>query len=193
MTGHDLIFETIVTTRHANGGTHIVPLGIRYQGKHIVLAPFRPSATLENLLRDRHAVVNFTDDVRIFAGCLTGRQVWPLTLAEKIPCMRLQNGLAHTEVQLIREEEDEFRPRLICSSLHTAVHAPFRGYNRAQAAVIEACILVSRLHMLPEEKVRREIDYLAIAIGKTAGADEAEAWQWLMDKVDTHYAARESS
>ena len=39
--------------------------------------------------------------------------------------------------------------------------APFRGFNRAQAAVVEAAILVSRLHMLPPDKIEREIGYLA--------------------------------
>ena len=40
-----LIYETIVTTRAADGETHIVPLGIRYEGEHVVLAPFRPAAS----------------------------------------------------------------------------------------------------------------------------------------------------
>ena len=37
--------------------------------------------------------------------------------------------------------------------VHAASHAPFQGFNRAQAAVIEAAILASRLHMLPREKI----------------------------------------
>ena len=48
-------------------------MGIRRQGEIIVIAPFRPSTTLDNLLGRGCAVVNYTDDVRIFAGCLTGR------------------------------------------------------------------------------------------------------------------------
>jgi len=34
-----------------------------------VLSPFRPSATLEHICAKKCAVVNYTDDVRIFAGC----------------------------------------------------------------------------------------------------------------------------
>ena len=60
---------------------------------------------------------------------------------------------------------------------------PFLGLNRAQAAVLEAAILVSRLHMLPRAKVERELGYLAIAIDKTAGEAEREAWGWLMEVV----------
>ena len=47
---------------------------------------------------------------------------------------------------------------------------PLSGFNRAQAAVIEAAILASRLRMLPRKKVEREIAYLQIAVNKTASA-----------------------
>jgi len=54
--------------------------------------------------------------------------------------------------------------------------------------VIEAAILISRLDMLPREKIEQEIAYLQIAISKTAGTAEREAWQWLMETVATRYA-----
>jgi hypothetical protein len=65
--------------------------------------------------------------------------------------------------------------------------APFTGFNRAQAAVIEGAVLVSRLTMLTREKVESEIAYLSIAIDKTAGPSEQQAWQWLMEAVDVFY------
>lgn len=37
--------------------------------------------------------------------------------------------------------------------------------------------------MLPAEKVEGELRYLRIAIDKTAGAAEREAWGWLMAMV----------
>ena len=55
--------------------------------------------------------------------------------------------------------------------------------------MIEAAILVSRLDFLPREKIEREIDYLRIAVEKTAGAAEREAWDWLIEKIRSHYAA----
>jgi hypothetical protein len=67
------IRETIVTTVDRNGKVHIAPLGIIAEGEGWVIAPFRPSTTLENLAAVPLAVANYTDDVRIFAGCLTGR------------------------------------------------------------------------------------------------------------------------
>jgi hypothetical protein len=67
-------------------------------------------------------------------------------------------------------------------------HAPFRGLNRAKAAVLEAAILVSRLSMLPREKVDNEIAFLSISVEKTAGPEEREAWDWLMEAVVQFYA-----
>jgi hypothetical protein len=189
VTEPQLIYETIVTTRRADGAAHVVPLGIRTEGEFIVLAPFRPSATLDNVLRERCAVVNFTDDVQILPV-----SHWAIQLADLTRC---KGGLSavrrlslRSELELASVGENEQRPRLLCRVVATENHAPFRGYNRAQAAVLEACILVSRLHMLPEKKIRNEIDYLTIAIGKTAGPREQQAWSWLMEKIDAFFAAR---
>jgi len=183
-----MIFETIVTSQAKDGRIHVAPMGVREDNGFIVLAPFRPSTTLENVLENGYAVVNYCDDVRIFAGCLTGRRDWPALPSEKVPCVRLESALAHCELKLERIEEDELRPRLFCKVVHRVSHAPFRGFNRAQAAVLEAAILVSRLHLLPWEKIDAEVKYLTIAIEKTAGPAEREAWGWLMEKINAHRA-----
>lgn len=178
-----MIHEVIVTCRSPEGENQIAPMGIVWQGGKVVIAPFRPSRTLSNILAGECAVINYCDDVRIFAGCLTGRYDWPLIEAERVAAPRLADALAHSEVRLQRVEEDPVRPRLICRPVFEAVHRPFRGFNRAQAAVLELAILVSRLDMLPAEKIEREIGYLSIAIEKTAGERERQAWEWLMQRV----------
>lgn len=179
-----MIHEVIVTTRTPEGGTHIAPMGVHERGERLVVAPFRPSASLDNLLRERGAVVNYIDDVRVFAGCLTGRRDWPLAPAERIPGMRLADALAHAELRLDEVEDDPQRPRLVCRVVHEANHAPFRGFNRAQSAVVEAAILTSRLGMLPWEKIDAELAYLRIGVEKTAGPREQEAWGWLMERIE---------
>ena len=170
-----MIWETVVTTCSSGGQAHIAPMGIRESEEgRVILAPFRPSTTLQNVLATRVAVVNFTDDVRVIAGCLTGRADWPTRACERVECVRLEGALAHRELALARIDEDEQRPRLHCDIVFAANHRPFRGFNRAQAAVVEASILVSRLHLLPPEKIDTEMKYLAIAVEKTAGpADRA--------------------
>ena len=183
-----MIRETIVSTMNGAGRVHVAPLGIIAEGEGWIIAPFRPSITLDNLRVVPFAVANFTDDVRVFAGCLTGRDEWPTAPSQDVAVPRLVGALAHAELAVIRTSEDEQRPRFHCRVVRTVAHAPFRGFNRAQAAVIEAAILVSRLQMLPRDKVEREIAYLEIAVGKTASAAEEEAWVWLMERVRKFYA-----
>jgi uncharacterized protein len=188
-----MIRETILTTVGADGRLHITPIGIIADGDGWVIAPFRPSTTLDNLRAVPFAVANHTDDVRIFAGCLTGRHEWPTQASDKVPVPRLTGALAHAELAVVGFTEDEQRPRFRCAVVNRGLHAPFEGFNRAKAAVIEAAILVSRLHMLPREKIETEIGYLQTAIEKTAGAQEAEAWAWLMAAIRAHYDKAEST
>lgn len=184
------IIESIITTLNGDGSPHIAPMGIWQKGEHVVLAPFKPSATLDNLKKRECAVVNYTDDVRIFAGCLTGRYTWPVEPAERVEGIRLSDALTHRELKLDDIEEDEIRPRFLCKPVHEKSHQPFAGFNRSQAAVLELAILVSRLHMLPAEKVTSEIEYLTIAMEKTAGDAEKQAWSWLIERVDAYNSER---
>src|SRR5260221_10972457 len=181
------IFETIVTLRGADGRTHITPLGVRYQESSVLLAPFRPSATLDLLLQSRVAVINCTDDVRVFAGCIVGRRDWPLVPATRVDGVRLASCLAHEGIELAEFIDHAQRPQLRCRSVHRETHAPFRGFNRAQAAVIEAAVLVSRLSILPVGKLEAELEYLKIAIDKTAGEAELQAWSWLMEAIAAYH------
>ena len=181
-----LILESIVTTRDDANGAHIAPMGVHCAERRLLLKPFRPSRTLEHLLRDGCAVVNRPDDVRIYAGCLTGRTDWPTTSADIVPCPRLRDCLSHAELQVEAFADDPVRPTFTCRVVHEEAHAPFSGYNRAQAAVLELAILVSRLDRLPPERVRAGIEHLRAAVDKTAGTREREAWEWLLEAVRRH-------
>ena len=178
-----LIRETIVTTANAAGDVHIAPIGIIADGADWIIAPFRPSTTLENLRVRPFAVANYTDDVRVFAGCLTGRRDWPTVASERVPVPRLAGALAHAELAVADVTEDEQRPRFHCKQVHEAGHGTFRGFNRAQAAVVEAAILLSRVHMLARGKIEHEMAYLEVAVEKTGGPAEREAWSWLAEKI----------
>jgi len=178
------IRESIVTTVNADGTAHTSPLGLIEEPPWLVIAPFHPSTTLDNLRRQPSACVSYTTDVRVFAGCVARRQTaWKVVAAERVGGFRLASCLAHDELEVDHVREDALRPRFACRVVHEAVHAPFRGFNRAQAAVVEGAILVSRLAMLPPEKVAAEMACLQIAIDKTAGPDEREAWRWLLEAV----------
>jgi hypothetical protein len=182
------IYETVVTTVNANGAVHVAPMGVRYRGEHVVLMPFKPSTTLDNIVATGHAVLNLVTDTRLFAGCVTGRKQWPTQPAERIAGVRLDNALGHVELALHEHADEAQRPVLTMARVHEATHAPFIGMNRAQAAVVEGAVLVSRLHMLSADKIDSEMAYLQIAIDKTASAAEHEAWGWLREAVAAHRA-----
>ena len=183
-----MIFEAIISTINSESVPHVTPFGVRYEGEHIIISPYKPSTTLANILASKQAVMNLTDDVRVFAAALTNRQAWALLKTNKINGFRLADCLQHVELALIEVRDDALRPQLVMQKIHAENHMPFNGFNRAQAAVIELAVLVSRLHMLPQDKIRAEMQYLQIAIDKTAGENEFLAWSWLVEKVDQFYA-----
>lgn len=189
----ELIYETVVTTCAPSGAVHIAPMGVRYVGGDVVLMPFKPSTTLANIQASGSAVLNWLTDVRVFAGCVTGRRDWPTVALAEVAGVRLACALGHAALSLVDTRDDPQRPVLRLARVHEAVHAPFIGFNRAQAAVLEAAVLVSRLHMLDDAKIDGEMRYLQIAIDKTAGPDELEAWGWLQQAIVRHRETRSAA
>lgn len=185
------IFETVITTCSPAGAVHVAPMGVRYVDGEVVLKPFRPSQTLDNILATGRAVLNVLTDVRVFAGCVTGRRDWP-TVPVNAPdgsvAARLACAHSHALLRLAEVRDDAQRPTLRLARMHEAQHSAFSGFNRAQAAVIEGAVLASRLHLLPRDKIDSELAYLQIAIDKTAGPQELEAWGWLQEAVARHRA-----
>jgi hypothetical protein len=193
---NEQIFETVVTTCSAAGAVHVAPMGVRYVGDRVVLKPFRPSTTLDNILASGAAVLNLLTDVRVFAGCVTGRQPWKTVDAQAAGeprAVRLASALEHVVLRLEDRDDDAQRPTLRLARVHAERHAAYPGFNRAQAAVIEGAVLVSRLRLLPRAKIESEMAYLQIAIDKTAGPSEREAWGWLLEAVAREAAPVEGS
>jgi hypothetical protein len=119
--------------------------------------------------------MNLTDDVRVFAGCLTGRRDWPLTSTIDVAAPRLASSLSHLVLVVVEVREHEPRP--------------FQGLNRAQAAVIDGAVRVS-LHLLPRAEIETELARLDIIISKTASAAEAETWCWLKDRAAQSFVSK---
>jgi hypothetical protein len=185
-----LIHECVVTTLTPEGRPHIAPLGLIEEGDFWIIAPFRPSATLSNLMANPQVTASFTDNARVFARLVTGDRSFPLTDIANWPAPRLSGALAHAELVVAQVEDDALRPRFLCKVKHAVTHRPFLGMNRARAAVLEAAILSTRLDRLPREKIDTEIAYLKIAIDKTAGDAEREAWDMVMAKIVAHFETK---
>ncbi len=182
-----MIFETIIISCDQEGAPHVTPFGVKHEDEFVVISPFKPSKTLNNILTSGVATMNLTDDVRVFVGALTKHEAWRLLPTRHIEGFRLQDCLTHVELSLVEVREDDERPQLVMKRVSAEHHQGFDGFNRAQAAVIELAVLASRLHMLPANKIQTEMQYLQIAIDKTAGKRELEAWGWLVDKINGYY------
>jgi hypothetical protein len=181
------IHETLLVSRNSHSSPHPAPMGLRRRGELRLLAPFRPPRPLDNLLRERRASINTTDDVRVHAGCLSGHYDWPMRPCEKLDTDRLDNALRHREIELERVEDDAQRPHACSAAKYTgsttspssATTAPRpRSWNWPSRSA--GCTCCRRRRSRPRSK------YLQIAIDKTAGAEELEAWGWLMQRIDSH-------
>ncbi|QWF69540.1 DUF447 family protein [Methylomonas paludis] len=181
-----MIHETLITTVNAQGVAHIAPMGVRIEDGHYVIQPVKPNLTLNNMLETQAAVINYCDDVRIFVGTLTGRRDWPLLPAQQVNGYFLADTLTHTELKLVHIKDDVMRPQVFCKAVHSVIHKPFLGFNRAQFSVLEAAILISRIDSLPWKQVKTELDYLRTGLDKTAGDRERQAWTWLMQAVERY-------
>ena len=180
-----MIHEVIVTTKSTNKEVHIAPMGIKMNQEKVFISPFKPSKTLDNLISQEKAVINFVDDVRIFAGIVCKvKEDWPLVNINNIDIPRLKNANSHYEVLVESIVDDELRPKVECKITHKGIHAPFLGFNRAQFSVIEASILVSRLGRISTDKIKTELEYLKIGLEKTSGTKEKEAWGWIQKKIN---------
>ena len=62
--------ETIVTTKNIDNTIKISPLGIYIDEEILRIKPFKPSISLDNILRNKSGVINYVDDVRVFASCI---------------------------------------------------------------------------------------------------------------------------
>ena len=174
-----MIREIILITTDKTGRPQVSPIGLIQRDSYWVIAPFRPSQTLENLYLNPYCTASLTDDARVFAGCVTGRHDWPLTATRSKFPQRLTGTLAHWELEVTDVEEDPIRPRFLSQIRGCGVHAPFSGHNRAYGAVVEAAILVSRLHLVPISEIESTFSFLNVIVSKCGGPHEVEAFQWL--------------
>lgn len=180
------VLETILVTCNSQGVPFIAPFGLQAAGGGWLMTPFRPSQAIDNLCAVPFATACAVEDVRVFAGCVTGRRNWPTVPALQIPGQRLAGAVSHMELRVERFEDDAMRPRFHLALVHEAVHAPWRGYNRARSAVIEGALLVARLSVLERDRVERSMEWLAKAVDKSGGAAEHEAWNWLVCAVEDY-------
>jgi len=178
-----LILETIVTTVAEDGRVNIAPMGVEWGDETIVLKPFLETATYRNLTATRAAVVNLTDDVRVFARAAIANPEYPTRPATVVKGVVLEECCSWREVEVRAIDSTPPRSRIDTAVVHRGFHREFIGFNRASHAVLEAAIYATRIHLLSREFIEVEIARLQTIVDKTAGPHEREAMALLTDHV----------
>jgi len=180
-----MIIETIVTTTDANGTVNIAPMGIEWTGGYEppVLKPFLETATYRNVAETGVAVVNLTDDVRIFARAAISNPDYPVVPATTVRGVALRDACSWLELTVRSLDSTPPRSRIETTVAHRGVRREFIGFNRARHAVLEAAIYATRLHMLERDFLEAELQRLQVIVDKTAGPAEHEAMELLADHI----------
>lgn len=164
------IIETIITSKDGENAPYAAPFGVeRLDGKTLEFAPFYPSKTLENLSRHPRGIVHYTDDPMSFVGCLIGRRqnfsYSPLGEYGFI----LSGCCGWSLIEVVKKSADKTRPRLTCRVLKEMPTAgAFGGFNRAFGGIIEACVAISRRHILAATEVEKVLANAKVLVEKTA-------------------------
>ena len=178
------ILEGLCTTRNADASVNVAPLGAIIEGdfQRFVLRPFPTSVTYRNIKRSGHGVFHVTDDAALI--CLTAvdypQATPPLAEIDGFPVPRLQDCCRWFAWQVDRLDESGDRPRFTCLPIRGGEVRPFWGFNRARHALIELAIVASRVGIIPNEQVERQLDALAGPITKTASSDDLRTWKILV-------------
>jgi uncharacterized protein len=178
-----VIVETIVTTIAADGGVNIAPMGVEWGDEVIVLKPFLDTATYRNVTAVGAAVVNLTDDVRVFARAAISNPEYPTAPAAVVRGVVLADCCTWREVEVRSIDSSPPRSRIETAVVHRGARREFVGFNRACHAVLETAIYATRLHLLAREFVESELARLQVIVDKTAGPREREAMQMLSEYI----------
>jgi hypothetical protein len=178
-----LIIESIVTTVDAAGRVNVAPMGVEWADEVIVLKPFLETATYRNLMVNRTAVVNLTDDVRIFARAAISNPVFSTFPAQVVQGAVLEACCSWRELEVRDIDSTPPRSRITAAVVHRGTRREFIGFNRARHAVLETAIYATRLHLLARDFIEAELTRLQVIVDKTAGADEREAMTLLTEYI----------
>lgn len=188
-----MIIEGIVTTLNADQTVNVAPMGpiVDETMQSLLLRPFQTSTTYRNLKSRRYGVFHVVDDVLLIAQAALDRlesnpQTFP---AVKVPGQVLQECCRWYEFEVVQCDDSTERTALTATVVHVGRRRDVFGFNRAKHAVLEATILATRLNLIPESELRPQLAALAIPVEKTAGPREREAFDLVMNYVNTWYAS----
>jgi len=178
-----MIIESIVTTVAADGTVNVAPMGVEWGDDTLVLKPFLETVTYRNVTATGVAVVNLTDDVRVYARAAISNPEYATVPADVVRGVRLADCCSWREIEVVTIDSTPPRSRLDCRVVHRGQAREFIGFNRARHAVLETAIYATRVHMLAHDFLMSEVARLQVIVDKTAGPAEQEAMALLADYI----------
>ena len=179
------ILEGIVTTINEDDTTNTSPMGPSVDAamSRLTLRPFQSSTTYGNLKRCSEGVLHITDDVELLARAAVGVVTPPVRDASAVSGRILVDACRWYAFRVVELDDREERTTIRCEVVDSGRQRDFFGFNRAKHAVVEAAILATRVGILPDEKIRRDMEALEILVEKTGGDDEHRAFAFLTNYV----------
>lgn len=186
-----MIVEGIVTTLNRDDELNVAPMGpiVDERMTSFVFRPFQSSTTYRNLKERPYGVFHIVDDVLLIAQAALDRlEKGPATRnAERIAGRVLTDCCRWYEFEVASFDDSSERTTFNTNVVHTGRLRDMFGFNRAKHAVLEATILATRLHLVPEIEVRKQLEGLASPVEKTAGPQEKEAFRLVTNFVNDWY------
>jgi hypothetical protein len=184
-TSRERILEGIVTTINEDDTTNISPMGplVDAAMSRLTLRPFQSSTTYRNLKHHGEGVLHITDDVELLARAAVGVVAPPVRDASAVRGRILVDACRWYAFRVVELDDREERTTIHCEVVDCGRQRDFFGFNRAKHAVVEAAILATRIGILPDDKIRRDMESLEILVEKTGGDEEHRAFAFLTDYV----------
>jgi hypothetical protein len=173
-----VIIEGLLTTEDAEGQPHIAAMGpvVDRELEQWTLRPFQTSSTFANLRARPDCVFHVTDDVLCVVRVVL-RQQQKLQFEKREGVWHLQDACHWHQLMISDWNIDQPRSEARARRVASGQLRPFWGWNRAKHSILEATILMTRLHLLDREIVKSQLELHRVAVEKTAGEDEFQAWE----------------
>ena len=187
-----MIVEGLLTTLDAAGKLNLAPMGpivvepiIHGNFQQLILRPFQPSTTFNNLSATRCGVFHIVDQIDVIARAAIAQlsEIPPVHPATCIDGFVLQDCCRWFELTIDSIDASTARSRMPATVVYTQERRPFWGFNRARHAVLEAAIIATRVHMMDWQEIESAFQFLAPAVEKTGGTTEKDSFAMLQQFV----------
>lgn len=192
------LYETIVTTRNADGNPNAAPMGLIVKNNREVVFYFYPgSLTAENVKRDGILSVNILEDPLTFVECTLGSPSGSY-FQEDGDLFYLKSADAYFTARVIKEKVGSRKDKFGSTEL-TIIQAQVEKtvklvecvhpLNRAIYGIIEALVNLTRMEMADQETQQvylNRMSEISRLVNRVGGLQDKKALQMIQQKYDDY-------